>query len=116
MSTRYMARSLSTTRRALATVGAGQQRLPASPPVPASRACASLGVGVGIGEEPSAGLVLGRGYRILYPSITDPGGLTAARFGTAALAAAPLRQFPRRPRRDRLGLVRRGGQASSSSR
>jgi len=45
--------------------------------------------GVDIREEPSAGLAFERGYRIPYPSISDPGDLIAARFGTAAPAATP---------------------------
>ncbi len=45
--------------------------------------------GVDIREEPSAGLAFERGYRIPYPSITDPGDLIAGRFGTKAPVATP---------------------------
>jgi hypothetical protein len=36
-----------------------------------------------------SGLALDRQYRIAYPSISDPGNLIAARFGTAAPVATP---------------------------
>ncbi len=45
--------------------------------------------GIDIREDPSAGLAFERRYRIPYPSISDPGNLIAARFGTAAPAATP---------------------------
>jgi len=45
--------------------------------------------GVDIREDPSAGLAFERGYRIPYPSISDPGNLLAARFGAAAPVATP---------------------------
>ncbi len=45
--------------------------------------------GVDIREDPSAGLAFERGYRIPYPSISDPGDLIAARFGTKAPMATP---------------------------
>ncbi len=45
--------------------------------------------GIDIREEPSAGLAFERGYRIPYPSISDPGDLIAARFGAAAPVATP---------------------------
>jgi peroxiredoxin len=40
-------------------------------------------------EDPSAGLAFERHYGIGYPSISDPGDLIAARFGTAAPPATP---------------------------
>ncbi len=46
-------------------------------------------VGVDIREDPSAGLAFERGYRIPYPSISDPGDLIAGRFETKAPLAAP---------------------------
>jgi thiol-disulfide isomerase/thioredoxin len=52
----------------------------------------SLGVrfvGIDIREEPAAGLAFERHYRIPYPSISDPGDLIGARFGTAAPVATP---------------------------
>ncbi len=52
----------------------------------------SLGVrfaGIDIREDPAAGLAFERQYHIPYPSISDPGDLLAARFGTAAPAATP---------------------------
>ncbi len=70
----------------------------------------SLGVrflGIDIREEPSAGRAFERQHHIPYPSISDPGDLIAARFGTAAPGATPVHVHPRRPRPDRLGLVRR---------
>jgi len=45
--------------------------------------------GIDIREDPSAGRAFERRYRIPYPSISDPGNLIAARFGTAAPAATP---------------------------
>lgn len=45
--------------------------------------------GIDIREEPAAGLAFERNYRIPYPSISDPGNLIAARFGTAAPVATP---------------------------
>ena len=45
--------------------------------------------GIDIREEPSAGLAFERGYHIPYPSISDPGDLIAARFGTKAPVATP---------------------------
>jgi thiol-disulfide isomerase/thioredoxin len=45
--------------------------------------------GVDIREDPSAGLAFERDSRIPYPSISDPGDLIAARFGTAAPMATP---------------------------
>jgi thiol-disulfide isomerase/thioredoxin len=45
--------------------------------------------GIDIREEPSAGLAFERNYHIPYPSISDPGDLIAARFGTAAPMATP---------------------------
>jgi thiol-disulfide isomerase/thioredoxin len=45
--------------------------------------------GIDIREEPAAGLAFERGYRIPYPSISDPGNLVAARFGAAAPVATP---------------------------
>jgi thiol-disulfide isomerase/thioredoxin len=45
--------------------------------------------GIDIREEPSAGLAFERGYRIPYPSISDPGDLIAAKFGTEAPVATP---------------------------
>ncbi len=52
----------------------------------------SLGVrflGIDTREEPAAGLAFERLHRIPYPSISDPGDLTAARFGVAAPTATP---------------------------
>jgi thiol-disulfide isomerase/thioredoxin len=52
----------------------------------------SLGVrfaGIDIREEPAAGLAFERNHHIPYPSISDPGDLTAARFGTRAPVATP---------------------------
>jgi thiol-disulfide isomerase/thioredoxin len=52
----------------------------------------SLGVhfaGIDTREDPSGGLAFERKYRIPYPSISDPAGLIAARFGAAAPAATP---------------------------
>jgi thiol-disulfide isomerase/thioredoxin len=45
--------------------------------------------GIDIREDPTAGLAFERHYDIPYPSISDPGDLIAARFGTAAPAATP---------------------------
>jgi thiol-disulfide isomerase/thioredoxin len=45
--------------------------------------------GIDIREEPTAGLAFERQYHIAYPSISDPGNLIAARFGTAAPVATP---------------------------
>ena len=45
--------------------------------------------GVDIREDPSAGLAFERSYRIPYPSISDPGDIIAARFGTKAPVATP---------------------------
>jgi thiol-disulfide isomerase/thioredoxin len=45
--------------------------------------------GIDIRENPAAGLAFERNYRIPYPSISDPGDLIAARFGTAAPVATP---------------------------
>jgi thiol-disulfide isomerase/thioredoxin len=58
----------------------------------AARETRFLGVrfaGVDIREDPSAGLAFERDYRIPYPSISDPGDVIAARFGTAAPMATP---------------------------
>jgi thiol-disulfide isomerase/thioredoxin len=52
----------------------------------------SLGVrflGIDIREEPTAGLAFERLHHIPYVSISDPGDLIAAQFGTAAPAATP---------------------------
>jgi thiol-disulfide isomerase/thioredoxin len=52
----------------------------------------SLGVhfaGIDIREQPAAGLAFEHQYHIAYPSISDPGNLIAARFGTAAPVATP---------------------------
>jgi len=46
-------------------------------------------VGVDIREDPAAGLAFERDYDISYPSISDPGDLIAATFGTDAPAATP---------------------------
>jgi len=46
-------------------------------------------LGIDIREDPSAGLAFEQHYSIGYPSISDPGDLIAARFGTAAPAATP---------------------------
>jgi thiol-disulfide isomerase/thioredoxin len=46
-------------------------------------------VGIDIRDNPAAGLAFERQYHIPYPSISDPGNLIAARFGTAAPAATP---------------------------
>lgn len=46
-------------------------------------------LGVDIRENAAAGLAFERHYGIPYPSISDPGDLIAARFGTAAPAATP---------------------------
>jgi thiol-disulfide isomerase/thioredoxin len=45
--------------------------------------------GIDIREQPSAGLAFESRYHIPYPSISDPGNLLAARFGTAAPVATP---------------------------
>ena len=45
--------------------------------------------GIDIREEPAAGLAFERHYRIRYPSISDPGDLVAARFGSAVPVATP---------------------------
>jgi thiol-disulfide isomerase/thioredoxin len=52
----------------------------------------SLGVrfaGIDVREDRSAGLAFERKHRISYPSISDPAGLIAARFGASAPAATP---------------------------
>jgi thiol-disulfide isomerase/thioredoxin len=52
----------------------------------------TLGVrfaGIDIREDPYAGLAFESGYRIPYPSISDPDNLIAARFGAAAPVATP---------------------------
>lgn len=46
-------------------------------------------VGIDIRDNPAAGLAFEQHYGIPYPSISDPGNLIAARFGTAAPAATP---------------------------
>ena len=45
--------------------------------------------GIDIREGPAAGLAFERRYHIPYPSISDPGNLIDARFGTAAPVATP---------------------------
>jgi thiol-disulfide isomerase/thioredoxin len=57
-----------------------------------ARETSVLGVrfaGVDIREDSSAGLAFERGYRIPYPSISDPADAIAARFGATAPAATP---------------------------
>ena len=46
-------------------------------------------LGIDVRDDPAAGLAFEQQYQIPYPSISDPGELTAARFGTAAPAATP---------------------------
>lgn len=46
-------------------------------------------LGIDIREDPASGLAFQRDHQIPYPSISDPGDLIAARFGTAAPAATP---------------------------
>jgi len=46
-------------------------------------------LGIDVREDPAAGLAFERNYGIPYPSISDPGDLIAARFGTDAPAATP---------------------------
>jgi thiol-disulfide isomerase/thioredoxin len=46
-------------------------------------------LGIDIREDPFAGLAFEENFHIPYPSIGDPGGMTAAEFGTAAPAATP---------------------------
>jgi len=46
-------------------------------------------LGIDVRENPAAGLAFDQHYSILYPSISDPGNLIAARFRAAAPAATP---------------------------
>lgn len=57
-----------------------------------ARDTAVLGVrfaGIDVRETPPAALSFMRAFHVLYPSITDPDDLIAARFGTAAPTATP---------------------------
>jgi thiol-disulfide isomerase/thioredoxin len=63
--------------------------------------------GIDVREDPYAGLAFERDFRIPYPGISDPGRPDRGQVRGGSAAGHPGHLHPRRPRPDRLGLVRR---------